>query len=63
MSMRGFYHFRPHPLAPPPVEHMAERSVEVQQEILKVVDYVIVEQGYVPTAELTSIGLLLNSTE
>ncbi len=27
------------------------------------VDYIILEQGYVPTAELTSIGLLLNSIE
>ena len=42
---------------------MSERSVEVQEEILKVVDYVIVYLGYVPTAELTSIGLLLSSIE
>ena len=45
------------------IEKVVEKTEEVQAAVFGVVEYVIMGQGYVPTAELTSIGLLLNSTE
>lgn len=45
------------------IEMMFHLHADVQSGVFKLVEYVIVEQRYIPTAELTSIGLLLSNTE
>jgi len=45
------------------LEKMTEKDEEVQASLLKLVDHVILELNYVPTAEMTGVGLLLEKKE
>ena len=45
------------------IERMCLMQEDVQAGVLSMVEFVVMELKYVPTAELTSVGLLLNSSE
>lgn len=51
-----------HPI-PTLLEKMTEKDEEVQDALLKLVDHVILEIHYIPTAEMTGVGLLLEKKE
>ena len=51
-----------HPL-PRLLEKITEKDEAVQDALLKLVDHVILEIHYIPTAEMTGIGLLLEKKE
>ncbi len=59
----NYFIVQPHHTLPAFIEKMMEKSVEVQDGILSIIEHVIVEQKYIPTAELTSIGLMLSAKE
>ena len=51
-----------HPL-PTLLEKITDKDEKVQEALLNLVEHVILEMHYVPTAEMTGVGLLLEKKE